>query len=191
MSHGISAPLKQALSNTVKKLISRDFAAVFQQSNSKVNLRIIEEGLQKGTYESVNQLKNEFRAMCLDAISSFPPYSELYKASLRLLMEGLALIKGVQEQDPQEDTRPCNVCKKSDEPEKTLLCDTCNDPYHLHCLSCVYPMMLHNYRTPLREIPQEEWYCNSCCVLEQNYQLLSYLEEKSMSIIISNAIYLV
>lgn len=45
----------------------------------------------------------------------------------------------------------CEVCASPREAEKMLLCDRCNDGYHLHCLS-----------PPLPYIPAGDWFCNGC-----------------------------
>lgn len=45
----------------------------------------------------------------------------------------------------------CEVCASPEDAEKMLLCDRCNEGYHLHCLP-----------PPLLYIPPGDWYCNSC-----------------------------
>ncbi|KAK3103860.1 hypothetical protein FSP39_022483 [Pinctada imbricata] len=46
----------------------------------------------------------------------------------------------------------CCVCGGKDEPDKQILCDECDQAYHLHCLN-----------PPLEKLPEEdEWYCPSC-----------------------------
>uniref|UniRef100_A0A2P2I2V5 RING-type E3 ubiquitin transferase n=2 Tax=Hirondellea gigas TaxID=1518452 RepID=A0A2P2I2V5_9CRUS len=46
----------------------------------------------------------------------------------------------------------CAVCAKKDQPEKQLMCDECDKPYHIHCLN-----------PPLETIPDvEEWFCPEC-----------------------------
>ncbi|XP_011568402.3 E3 ubiquitin-protein ligase UHRF1 [Plutella xylostella] len=45
----------------------------------------------------------------------------------------------------------CYLCFGKNEPEKIILCDECNNGYHMHCLS-----------PPLSELPDEDWYCPSC-----------------------------
>jgi len=45
----------------------------------------------------------------------------------------------------------CVVCKSKDNEEVTLLCDSCEDPYHTYCLD-----------PPLLSIPDGEWNCPRC-----------------------------
>ncbi|CAG5131053.1 unnamed protein product [Candidula unifasciata] len=46
----------------------------------------------------------------------------------------------------------CVVCGDKKDPDKTILCDECNQAYHLYCLN-----------PPLSTVPQEdEWYCPEC-----------------------------
>ncbi|KAK3281814.1 hypothetical protein CYMTET_10410 [Cymbomonas tetramitiformis] len=53
--------------------------------------------------------------------------------------------------DDNEDAR-CQVCKKADRPASILLCDDCNQGYHLACL-----------QPKLTRVPTEEfWYCPRC-----------------------------
>ncbi|XP_063837600.1 E3 ubiquitin-protein ligase UHRF1-like [Ostrinia nubilalis] len=45
----------------------------------------------------------------------------------------------------------CYLCSGKEFPEKIVLCDECNNGYHMNCLS-----------PPLKELPEEDWYCPSC-----------------------------
>uniref|UniRef100_A0A0B7A0A8 RING-type E3 ubiquitin transferase n=1 Tax=Arion vulgaris TaxID=1028688 RepID=A0A0B7A0A8_9EUPU len=46
----------------------------------------------------------------------------------------------------------CVVCADKKDPDKTILCDECNEAYHLYCL-----------KPALSSVPQEdEWYCPGC-----------------------------
>lgn len=46
----------------------------------------------------------------------------------------------------------CSVCAEKKDPEKTILCDECDDAYHIYCLS-----------PPLEKVPEEEeWFCPAC-----------------------------
>ncbi|GFR27408.1 e3 ubiquitin-protein ligase UHRF1 [Trichonephila clavata] len=46
----------------------------------------------------------------------------------------------------------CHICGGKDVPEKQIICDECDLPYHLWCL-----------KPPLTDIPEEdEWYCPGC-----------------------------
>ncbi|EEQ36154.1 hypothetical protein CLUG_00277 [Clavispora lusitaniae ATCC 42720] len=57
------------------------------------------------------------------------------------------------ESDPEDDTESCLVCRKNHSPTQMLLCDHCNNPYHLKCLS-----------PPLTEVPEGTWYCEKCLI---------------------------
>ncbi|KAM3968509.1 E3 ubiquitin-protein ligase UHRF1 [Aphomia sociella] len=45
----------------------------------------------------------------------------------------------------------CYLCSGKEFPEKIVLCDECNNGYHMICLT-----------PPLTELPEEDWYCPSC-----------------------------
>ncbi|CAB3258852.1 unnamed protein product [Arctia plantaginis] len=45
----------------------------------------------------------------------------------------------------------CYLCSGKEFPEKIVLCDECNNGYHMICLE-----------PPLTELPEEDWYCPSC-----------------------------
>ncbi|KAF0704134.1 E3 ubiquitin-protein ligase UHRF1-like, partial [Aphis craccivora] len=46
----------------------------------------------------------------------------------------------------------CNICGGKDDEDKQILCDECNDGFHITCLS-----------PPLTEIPEDdEWFCPTC-----------------------------
>lgn len=50
-----------------------------------------------------------------------------------------------------EETSLCYVCARSDRPEVLLLCDGCDDAYHLECL-----------RPILLSVPDGDWFCPLC-----------------------------
>jgi hypothetical protein len=45
----------------------------------------------------------------------------------------------------------CKVCKKGTDAEKLLLCDKCDDGYHMFCL-----------KPKLKKIPADDWFCCKC-----------------------------
>merc|ERR1711871_934022 len=47
----------------------------------------------------------------------------------------------------------CPVCGSSDDEPNLLLCDECDQAYHIYCLD-----------PPLSQAPKEDWYCRSCSV---------------------------
>ena len=55
---------------------------------------------------------------------------------------------------------PCQVCELPDRGHRMLLCDSCNDGYHMDCLD-----------PPLTKVPKGEWYCPSCTTAERHLPL--------------------
>ncbi|XP_065367255.1 uncharacterized protein LOC135960006 [Calliphora vicina] len=51
----------------------------------------------------------------------------------------------------EEDVTNCEVCNSPEREEVMLLCDHCNQGYHMDCLS-----------PPLSEVPEGSWYCDNC-----------------------------
>ena len=45
----------------------------------------------------------------------------------------------------------CRVCRRKGGDESMLLCDACDNGYHMHCL-----------RPPLKKVPVGNWFCNDC-----------------------------
>jgi hypothetical protein len=64
----------------------------------------------------------------------------------------------------------CHVCSKSDRPEVLLLCDDCDDAYHLECL-----------RPILLSVPDGDWFCPLC----EHKKLSNYLIEKLKELLIN------
>ncbi|KAI5955178.1 hypothetical protein KGF54_001739 [Candida jiufengensis] len=52
-----------------------------------------------------------------------------------------------------EDEDNCMVCGDNDDPEETLLCDNCDNAYHMKCLN-----------PPLTQVPVTNWYCDKCLI---------------------------
>ena len=58
----------------------------------------------------------------------------------------------IEEEVPEvEEDDGCRVCNGNHENDKILLCDKCDDQYHLFCLD-----------PPLDEVPSDDWYCPKC-----------------------------
>ncbi|XP_027766598.1 lysine-specific demethylase 5C-like, partial [Empidonax traillii] len=53
------------------------------------------------------------------------------------------------------DSYICRICSRGDEDDKLLLCDGCDDNYHIFCLL-----------PPLPEIPKGIWRCPKCVMAE-------------------------
>ncbi|XP_055960501.1 uncharacterized protein LOC126669536 isoform X2 [Mercurialis annua] len=47
--------------------------------------------------------------------------------------------------------RPCKICARPESPIKMLICDNCEEAFHLFCCN-----------PRVKKIPQDEWYCHSC-----------------------------
>lgn len=49
------------------------------------------------------------------------------------------------------DEGGCYICKKNDRQDLILLCDGCEGEFHTFCVD-----------PPLKDIPEDEWFCSSC-----------------------------
>lgn len=71
-----------------------------------------------------------------------------------------------------DDPESCVVCSRNHSPTTTLLCDNCDDAYHMKCLS-----------SPLDTVPTGKWFCDKCLVgsgeygFEENPELRYSLQE--------------
>ena len=45
----------------------------------------------------------------------------------------------------------CKICGGKDDPDQIILCDECEDEYHLKCL-----------KPPLTQVPKQDWFCTKC-----------------------------
>ena len=63
---------------------------------------------------------------------------------------------GLSGSDPYSLTR-CEICAGADHDSKILLCDECDQGFHIFCLS-----------PPLAAIPATDWYCPSCQAEKMN-----------------------
>lgn len=57
----------------------------------------------------------------------------------------------IDDDEELEDVTNCEICGRPDREDVMLLCDQCNQGYHMDCLS-----------EPLTEIPEGSWYCDNC-----------------------------
>ena len=48
----------------------------------------------------------------------------------------------------------CSICGGKESPEKQLICDQCENYFHM---GCIYPA--------LEDIPDGEWFCSDCQIL--------------------------
>jgi len=158
----------KALGNSIDKLILIDEIKLFKRHpGSRIDLEKLKINHAMGTYETVDQLKIDFRNMCLETMNKNPPYMIIYKKAIQMLKVGLGIILESVQFEGSEDSRPCIFCKTSDDPNQTLLCDCCNDPYHMSCLAI-----------PLKKIPKGLWFCPPCRLIDQNQSLINFLEKR-------------
>lgn len=70
------------------------------------------------------------------------------------------------------DITQCEVCNMSDREDTMLLCDGCDQGYHMECLI-----------PPLTEIPEGRWYCDNCFGSDTSEEDISQLiEEMEMEV---------
>ena len=62
-------------------------------------------------------------------------------------------LANLPESDSEDENDSCLICKKHNSPSQTLLCDNCDNAFHLQCI-------LPN----LTRIPLGKWYCNKCLI---------------------------
>lgn len=75
---------------------------------------------------------------------------------------------GDDDEDEDED-EACLICHKDNNPENTLLCDSCNKAFHMACL-----------QPPITKIPADSWCCNNCIVGNGYYGFKDALEEYTL-----------
>lgn len=89
-------------------------------------------------------------------------YNEEYPKSLLSDEEA----KSSESESEESEDEGCVVCDRSNKPTKMILCDSCDKPFHLFCLS-----------PPLNTIPKGEWICDNCIVGNGYY---GFKEEKHL-----------
>lgn len=67
--------------------------------------------------------------------------------------------------DSEDDEANCLICGKHNSPTQTLLCDNCDNPFHLKCLG-------------LDDIPPGNWYCKKCLVGTGEYGFEEEIDNK-------------
>ncbi|CUS24836.1 LAQU0S20e00958g1_1 [Lachancea quebecensis] len=55
------------------------------------------------------------------------------------------------DEDDEEEEEGCTLCQRTNKRTKTILCDSCDRPFHIFCLD-----------PPLDEVPKGKWVCNNC-----------------------------
>lgn len=69
--------------------------------------------------------------------------------------------------DSEDEFASCLICGNHNKPSETLLCDNCDNPYHMSCLS-----------PPISEVPQGSWYCPKCLVGTGDYGFEEDVDKK-------------
>lgn len=70
------------------------------------------------------------------------------------------------------DVTRCEICNLSDREDTMLLCDGCDQGYHMDCLI-----------PPLAEIPEGSWYCDNCfCSDTSEEDINQLIEEMEMEV---------
>lgn len=78
--------------------------------------------------------------------------------------------KSLSESDDSEDDEGCVICHRSNNPTKIILCDSCDRPFHISCLS-----------TPLTSVPKGDWICNNCIIGNGYYGFREESHEYTLS----------
>ncbi|SCU77510.1 LADA_0A00826g1_1 [Lachancea dasiensis] len=53
--------------------------------------------------------------------------------------------------EDDDDEEGCTMCSRTSHQSRTILCDSCDKPFHIFCLD-----------PPLNEVPRGKWVCNNC-----------------------------
>uniref|UniRef100_A0A8C4X3M2 PHD and RING finger domain-containing protein 1 n=1 Tax=Erpetoichthys calabaricus TaxID=27687 RepID=A0A8C4X3M2_ERPCA len=153
-----------------EKCFDRDFEtltnelAIEHSDNEEENCPICLNTFQEQVLGTPESCAHYF---CLDCIlewsknaNSCPVDRIVFKnICIRSCFKGKILKKiPVQNHEPaedqfEEDQTICEVCGRSDREDRLLLCDGCDDGYHMECLN-----------PPLDAVPVEEWFCPECAI---------------------------
>jgi len=57
----------------------------------------------------------------------------------------------IKKQEAKESDDVCKICKIDKDDDKLLLCDQCNEGFHIYCLKPI-----------LKTIPKRTWFCKGC-----------------------------
>ena len=74
--------------------------------------------------------------------ASFGPYATSQTATLSQPVAEMAALR---------DGSVCAVCGKTDDPQLIVLCDGCDEEFHIGCLT-----------PPLATVPEGDWFCSNC-----------------------------
>ncbi|SCU85283.1 LAME_0D00782g1_1 [Lachancea meyersii CBS 8951] len=76
-------------------------------------------------------------------------YTEIYPKSL--LNDSDDSADDGDDDDEEEEEEGCIICHRNSHRSKTILCDSCDKPFHIFCLD-----------PPLNNVPKGKWACNNC-----------------------------
>uniref|UniRef100_A0A673N1S5 PHD and RING finger domain-containing protein 1-like n=1 Tax=Sinocyclocheilus rhinocerous TaxID=307959 RepID=A0A673N1S5_9TELE len=106
---------------------------------------------------------------CLDCILE---WSNHYNATFDAIIPVKKPVKPTEELvDVDLDQTSCEVCGGQDREDRLLLCDGCDDGYHMECLT-----------PPLDTVPVEEWFCPVCIAHNRTSGSEQISEEESSSL---------
>lgn len=92
-------------------------------------------------------------------------YLSSIKAYAEYLNTNLSRETDFPDSDSEDELGNCLLCGQHDSPKQTLLCDNCDNPYHLRCLG-------------LESIPEGSWYCKKCLVGTGEYGFKEEVDRK-------------
>ncbi|EGV60880.1 hypothetical protein PSN45_001329 [Yamadazyma tenuis] len=69
------------------------------------------------------------------------------------------------ESDSEDELENCLLCGQNHSPDETLLCENCDNPYHIRCLG-------------LEKVPSGTWYCKKCLVGTGEYGFEEEVDRK-------------
>lgn len=116
-------------------------------------------------------------------ICSHPPCMYKYYHIQCMSPDQIASEKQLEEQCWYCPSCLCRVCHEDDDKKKTILCDGCDEAYHLSCLN-----------PPRTRVPRGKWYCKVCIqararrekVKEYEKQLLLKYRKHDLTMVKSN-----
>ncbi len=88
----------------------------------------------------------------MEAVEAAPTLSRLHVL--------LAVFETCVKWEKSAANAKCKICRKKGDDSKLLLCDECNQPFHLFCL-----------RPALTTVPKGEWKCPACAVSNTDDQV--------------------
>ncbi|SCU85614.1 LAFA_0D16710g1_1 [Lachancea sp. 'fantastica'] len=78
-------------------------------------------------------------------------YTEEYPRSLLNDSDDDADDSSNDQESEEEEEEGCIICRRTSHRTKTILCDSCDKPFHIFCLD-----------PPLSDVPKGKWVCNNC-----------------------------